>query len=125
ACATSLVLHASLVPGFADVPAAAVNGYTGAGATLADVLTNLPSGQALQVYTRVKARALAGTGDQSGWLLASATRQDDGKLKLAVANDSHAGAFLAVPADGVGLGDPDLLAWLNGSRASFVFGALG
>jgi hypothetical protein len=125
ACATSLVLRASLVPGFAQVPAVAVNGYTGAGSTLADVLTNLAAGQALQVYTRVTARALSGTGDQAGWLLSSATRQDDGKLKLSVSNDSHAGAFLAVPAGGVGLGDPDLLAWLNGSRASFVFGALG
>ncbi|MDB4982957.1 MAG: Tryptophan synthase alpha chain [Myxococcales bacterium] len=123
-CAKSLVLHASLVPGFAQVPASAVNGAAGAG-TLADVLANLPKGQALQVYTRVSARALSGTGAQAGWLLASASRLDDGKLKVSVSSDSHAGPLLAVPAGGLPAGDPELLAWLNGSRAGFVFGALG
>ncbi len=122
-CAKSLVLHASLVPGFAQVPASAVNGAASTG-SLADVLTNLPKGQALQVYTRVKARALSGTGAQTGWLLASATALGDGKLKVSVSSDSQ-GALLAVPPGGLPAGDPELLAWLNGSRAGFVFGALG
>jgi hypothetical protein len=127
ACSGTLVVRAPLVLGFADVPAQAVNGYAGTpGAnTLADLLAFLPSGQALQVYTRVRARASAATGEQVGWSLAAATKKDDGTFKVSVTSDSHAGTFLSVPVDGLAATDPELLAWMNGSRVDFVFGALG
>jgi Putative metal-binding motif len=125
ACADSLVVRAPLVLGFADVPALAINGYAGTAATVADVLATLRAGQALQIYTRVRARGAAATGEQTGWLLAAATKQDDGKFKVSVTSDSHAGTFLSVPAGGLAATDPELLAWMNGSRADFVFGALG
>ncbi|HVU51240.1 MAG TPA: MopE-related protein [Polyangia bacterium] len=125
ACAGALVVSAPLVVGFSDVPALSVNGYTGQASTVADVLAGMASGQALQVYTRVKARAALAAGEQSGWLLAAATKQDDGKLKVSVTSDSHAGPFLKVPSAELAATDPELLAWMNGSRADFVFGALG
>ncbi|HVR04069.1 MAG TPA: MopE-related protein [Polyangia bacterium] len=125
ACAGALVVRAPLAAGFADIPAAAVNGYAGAAGTVADVLASMTAGQALQVYTRVQARAAAATGEQSGWLLAAATRQDDGTFLVSVTSDSHAGAFLTLPAKGLAATDPELLAWMNGARADLVFGALG
>jgi hypothetical protein len=125
ACAGALVVSAPLAVGFSDVPALSVNGYTGQASTAADVLKAMASGQALQVYIRVKAHAVAANGEQSGWLLASATKQDDGKLTVSVTSDSHAGAFLEVPTTALAATDPELLAWMNGSRADFVFGALG
>ena len=124
-CAGALVVSAPLAVGFADVPALSVNGYTGQASTAADVLAGMKSGQALQVYTRVKARAAVAVGEQTGWLLASATKQDDGKLKVSVTSDSHTGPFLKVPSTALAATDPELLAWMNGSRADFVFGALG
>jgi hypothetical protein len=125
ACASSLLVRAPLLPTFADVPAAAINGYTGTEKTVAAVLAALPAGQALQVYLRVRARSLSGTGAQAGWALASATKGADGKLTVAVTADSHAGPFLALPAGGLAADDPELLAWMNGSRVDFLFGALG
>jgi hypothetical protein len=125
ACAGALVVRAPLAVGFSDVPATAVNGYSGTASSLADVLATMKTGEALQVYTRVSARAAAATGEQAGWLLAAAVRQDDGSFKVSVTSDSHAGPFLAVPATGLQATDPELLAWMNGSRADFVFGALG
>jgi hypothetical protein len=124
-CAGSLVVAAPLVVGFSDVPALSVNGYAGAGSTVADVLAGMANGDALQIYTRVKARAATATGEQSGWLLAAATKQADGKLKVSITSDSHAGAFLKIPATTFAATDPELLKWMNGSRADFVFGALG
>jgi hypothetical protein len=124
-CAGALVVRAPLVVGFSDVPALSVNGYTGTGSTVTDVLAGMTSGQALQVYTRVKARAAVAAGEQAGWLLAAATKQDDGTFVVSVTSDSHAGAFLTVPSKGLKASDPELLAWMNGSRADFVFGALG
>jgi hypothetical protein len=126
-CAGALIVSAPFAStlGFSDIPALSVNGYTGQGSTVADVLAGMTSGQALQVYTRVKARAAVAAGEQTGWLLASATKQDDGKLKVSITSDSHTGPFLTVPTTGLAATDPDLLAWLNGSRADFVFGALG
>ena len=125
ACAGALVVRAPLVVGFASVAATGVNGYTGTGATVADVLTGMTAGQALQIYTRLRARAVAATGEQTGWLLSAATKQGDGSFKVTVTSDSHAGAFLAVPASSLKAADPELLAWMNGSRADFVLGALG
>jgi hypothetical protein len=124
-CAGALVVSAPLVIGFKDVPASAVNGYSGTGATAADVLAGMTSGQALQVYIRVHARAAVAAGEQTGWLLAAATKQDDGTFEVSVTNDSHAGPFLKLPPAGLKATDPELLAWMNGSRADFVFGALG
>ena len=51
--------------------------------------------------------------------------QDDGTFAVTVTSDSHAGAFLNVPAATLAATDPELLAWLNGSRVDLVFGALG
>jgi hypothetical protein len=124
-CAGSLIVRAPLVVGFADVPASAVNGYAGAGTSVAGVLDGMKAGEALQVYTRVRARAAAATGEQTGWSLAAATKQADGTFKVTVASDTHAGAFLKLPAAGLAATDAELLAWLNGSRVDFVFGALG
>jgi hypothetical protein len=124
-CSGALVVSAPLAIGFKDVPASAVNGYTGNAATAADVLGGMASGQALQVYIRVHARAALASGEQSGWLLAAATKQDDGTFEVSVTSDSHAGPFLKLPTAGLKATDPELLAWMNGSRADFVFGALG
>ncbi|HVZ73411.1 MAG TPA: MopE-related protein [Polyangia bacterium] len=124
ACAQAVVVRAPLVPKLSDVPAAVVNGWSGAGSTVADVLGALAPGQALQIFTRVGARSLAGTGAQSGWSLAAATKQKDGTLVVSAATDSHANGFLAVPTAGLGASDPELLAWMNGTRADFVFSSL-
>jgi hypothetical protein len=125
ACAGALVVRAPLVVGFGDVPGAGVNGYTGTGATVADVLAGMKEGEALQVYTRVSARAAVPAGEQTGWLLAAASKQGDGTFKVSVTSDGHASPFLKVPAAGLKATDPELLSWMNGSRADFVFGALG
>ena len=69
ACAGALVVSAPLVGGFAGLPATGVNGYSGTAATVADVLTDMTAGQALQIYTRVS--AVTATGQQTGWLLAT------------------------------------------------------
>jgi hypothetical protein len=124
-CAASLIVRAPLVVGFGDVPGSAVNGYAGTATTVAGVLDAMKGGEALQVYTRVRARAAAATGDQTGWSLAAATKQADGTFKVSVVSDAHAGSFLKVPAAGLEASDAELLAWLNGSRVDFVFGALG
>ena len=50
----------------------------------------MKTGEALQVYMRVHARAAAATGEQTGWLLTAATRQDDGTFQVSVTSDSHA-----------------------------------
>ena len=125
-CAESLIVRAGLLAKFSDVPALGVNGYTGTaiGKTVADVLAAMKDGEALQVYLRVHARAAAATGEQTGWMLAAATKTA-GKFKVTVTSDSHAGPFLAVPAAPLAATDPELLGWLNGSRVDFVFGALG
>src|SRR6185295_10810032 len=109
---------------FADMPASAVNGYEGTAATVADLLRALPAGQALQLHTRVSARAAATAGEQSRWLLAAATKRDDGRFQVSVTNDSHAGALLAIP-PALDAADPELFAWMNGSRAALLFGPAG
>jgi hypothetical protein len=124
-CSESLVVSAGLLAKLSEVPALGVNGYKGAAKTVAEVLADMKDGEALQVYLKVRARAAAAKGEQTGWVLASATKGGDGKFKVAVTNDSHAGAFLKIPAGSLAADDPELLGWLNGSRVDFVFGALG
>src|SRR5450432_494283 len=125
ACPVALVVRAPLVVGFGDIAASAINGYVGAATKVSDMLEAMTTGQTLQVYTRVRARAAGATGEQTGWLLARALKRADGLFKVSVTSDSHVGQFLKVPASGLAATDPELLAWLNGSRADFVFGALG
>ena len=124
ACSDRLVVRAPLAVGFAELPASVVNGYDGAAATAADVLAGLAAGQALQVFIQVTARPASGDGEQSGWVLASATKQADGKVKVSVTSDVHADAFVATPL-ALAPDSPELAAWLNGSRVDFVFAALG
>jgi hypothetical protein len=122
-CADSLVVRAPLVPTFAQVPALAANNYKGTATNLTELLAAMAEGDALQVYTRVHAKTPS--AEQTGWSLAAATKVAGGKFKVSVTNDSHAGAFLAVPADALTSDDPELLAWMNGSRVNYLFGALG
>src|SRR5450432_4187190 len=101
ACSGALIVRAPLVVGFGDVPAAAVNGYAGTATKVSDVLEDMTTGQTLQVYTRVRARAAGATGEQMGWLLARALKRADGLFKVSVTSDSHVGQFLKVPASGL------------------------
>lgn len=121
-CSEALVVRAPLTLGLAQIPAVAVNGYQGAAASVADLLTAMQTGHTLQVYTRVEARTT--TGNARGWLLSSATKQADGAFKVVVTSDRSATPLLVVPA-ALAATDPELLAFLNGSRANVVLGGLG
>ncbi len=123
-CAGNLMVRAPLAVSFTQIPASSVNGYSGTAGTLAEILRGLPPGQALQVLIRVTARSQSGGDQQSGWVLGSATRLPDGRVKVSVTTGGHVGPFLAIP-PGLADTDPDLEAWLNGSRVDFVFSALG
>ncbi|HVR61250.1 MAG TPA: MopE-related protein, partial [Polyangia bacterium] len=124
ACAQALVVRPALAAAFDQIPASAVNGYAGSAASVADVLAGLAGGQALQVYTRVRAQAAAATGESIAWVLASATRLADGKLKISITTDSHGGAFLTTPPELDG-GDSEVPAWLSGGRVDLIFSGLG
>jgi len=127
ACQDALLVQAPLALALDQVPAAAINGWEGkeATATVATVLNGMSVGQALQVLIRVSARAQAATGNQSGWVLGAAIRQADGRFKVSVNSDGHTGPFLSTPSSTLAATDPELLAWLNGTRVDFVFGGLG
>ncbi len=124
ACGDALLVRAPLAVGFSQIPATAINGYTGTKTTVADALGDLSVGQALQVLIRISARADAATGEQVGWVLGAATKQVDGKLKVSVTSDVHPGGFLTTPT-ALASTDPALESWLNGSRADFIFRSIG
>ena len=52
-----------------SVAATGVNGYTGTAATVFDPHGRGRRAGALQIYTRLRARAVAATGVETGWLL--------------------------------------------------------
>ncbi|HEY2900399.1 MAG TPA: MopE-related protein, partial [Polyangia bacterium] len=123
-CAAALLVRPTLAATFDQIPASSVNGYKGQGATVADVLAGLATGEALQVYTRVRAQAVAATGEQTAWVLASATRLPDGKLKVNVTTDSNGNSFLTTPPE-LDASDSEVAAWLSGGRVDLIFGGLG
>ncbi len=123
-CKDALVVRAPLALSFAQIPASAINGYTGVGATAEDVIAGMTPGQAIQVFTQGTGRAEATGTSGTGYLLASATKMDDGKFRVHVSASAHGGAFITTPS-GLAANDPELTAWLGGARTHFIFGALG
>ena len=125
-CAGALVVSAPLAVGFSDVPAALRERLHGPGVDRGRRARGHEERAGVAgLHARQGARGRGRRRSGSGWLLASATKQDDGKLKVSVTSDSHTGPFLKVPSTELAATDPELLAWMNGSRADFVFGALG
>ncbi len=122
-CKDSLVVRAPVSLAFTDVPASVVNNYDGGATTLAEIIAGMKSGQALKSFITANAHSGAGGAGQSGFILSSATKGQDGKFSLRVTTDSHQSAFVSVPAS-LAADDPDLTAWLNGSRVHFVFPGL-
>jgi hypothetical protein len=121
-CASSLVVKAPLALSFAQLPASTVNGYAGAGSSVADVLAGLMPGQALQLYTALHAQTADATASQDGWMLASAALQMDGTFQVAISSDAHAPVGVNIPAQ---VAAADVPSWLDGSRVDAVFGGLG
>jgi hypothetical protein len=124
ACERSLILRASLTGMLRDLPASFVNGYGGgADDTLGTVLDNLGAGKTLQVFLDATARANDGAGER-GWLLLTATRNEDPTFRVRVTGSHQSGPFLTLP-DGMGPTSADLMALLSGQKAHLIFNGLG
>jgi hypothetical protein len=124
ACASALVVRAPLALGFAQIAATEVNGYTGNASSVAEVLAGMAEGEALQLFTEVTAGDAALTSVRTGWTLASATRLPGGKFRVNLTTNAHGSSFLATPPE-LAASDPELAAWMNGSRTHSLFGGLG
>jgi hypothetical protein len=119
-CAESPILRAPLKLAFSGIPAKLVNGHGGGSESVADLLSKLPDGKALQVFVRASARTRDGAGSDEGWLLLTALRRADGKLDVKAYSDAASGPLLKTP-EALDPTSPEAEAFLNGTRAHFVF----
>ena len=126
-CFGTPLVRAPLAQQFKNIPAGAVNNWpvldakgnpiTPAGSSLFDVLTNLPIGKALQLATRLDTELTGTTTGRQTYLIASATKTAAG-LNVVVTDNRQPGQFLAIPNHAFLATDPELEAWMNGSRVS-------
>ena len=128
ACSDALIVGAPLFSTFDKIPADQINGYDatadGAAATFADLLKNLPDGNALQIYTTLSGSSGDGQVSRSGWILAAAAKNGD-KYEVSVRTNLHPNdQYLTIP-ESLAADDPELISWLDGSRPLVVMSGLG